>query len=327
MNARAPLNVIGLEDSWENVHPDVIHLPQPFAGYPYWMVFTPYPQMNDRVENPTIRASQDGMRWQIIPGMSDPLVPPPGDPEMHHADPELIYSQGRLHVVYLTIRRKSADVTFNVISCGGDLRWSSPTAIREDVGAVSPTFQFDGDVLRAWFIRMNPKDTSRSELVQLYGSDLHTLGNERICHLSIPGHVPWHVDVLKVKDGYEALVTAFPLGTDNSQSRLFHLTSKDGLAFEPARDGPVVEPTSFGWDDMVIHRSCFLKEPDGTYRIWYSGGSWGYHFGIGLLQGPMDSLRSPDVALAPVPPYFVRFPRELYGRLRYKARRTRQSSS
>lgn len=325
MNAYAPLKIIGLENSWENVHPDVVKVPQKFAGFPYWMVFTPYPLLDDRVENPTIRASQDGMHWEPVPGTPSPLVPPPTNLETHHADPELVYYQDRLRVIYLTIDKKSNEAVFNTVDCGSDLHWSRPVAFYEDTGAVSPSFQVEMDKLHVWFVRMEEKNSNRSILVHREGPDLFSLGHEAECLLNVPGHVAWHIDVLKVEVGYEAIVTAFPRGADNSRSRLFHLSSKDGLTFNLSQETPIIRPSSFGWDDRVIHRSSFLKEPDGTYRIWYSAGSWGFHFGIGLLQGPLDSLRDPRVALAAVPSYAARFPGELRGWLKYEARHFRNS--
>ena len=317
MNARAPLRIIGLENCWEHVHPDVIHLPECFAGYPYWIVFTPYPLMNDRLENPTIRASHDGMNWQRVAGIPDPLVPPPESNEIHHADPELIYNSGHLHVVYGTIHRYTEEVTFNSMNCKSDLHWSKPVVIHRDVGAVSPTFQIDGDVFHEWFIRMNKIEPSDSELLRRDGSDLTSLGHERKCHVDIPGYVAWHIDVLKVEDAYEALIAAFPRGTDNSRTRLFHLFSQDGLRFELKSLNPLIEPSSRGWDNRMIYRSTFLKAKDGTYRIWYSAGSWGCHFGIGLLQGSLDSLREPTTSFAPVPSYIRRLPGECRAKLRY----------
>ena len=321
MNAHAPLKIIGSDNCWEHVHPDVIRVPERFAGYPYWMVFTPYPLMNDRLENPTIRASHDGMNWQRVAGTPDPLVPPPDARELHHADPELIYRAGCLRLVYVTIHRKTDEVTFNSMSCKSDLHWTEPEVIHKDVGAVSPTFQTDGDVLHEWFIRMNEKDSSRSELVHREGSDLASLGDERKCHVDIPRYVAWHIDVLKVNDGYEALIAAFPYETDNERTKLFHLTSKDGLNFELTGNTPIIEPSSRGWDNRMIYRSSFLKEKDGSYRIWYSAGSWGCHFGIGLLQGTLDSLMDPTTSLAPVPSYIRRLPGEVQGRLRYEVHR------
>jgi hypothetical protein len=321
MNARAPLKITALEQCWEHIHPDVVHVPQCFAGYPYWMVFTPYPSAKDRFENPTIRASRDGIHWQRIPGMPDPLVPSPTKADSHHADPELVYAKGRLHVIYLTICDRSLEVTFNAMSCETDLRWSEPEIIHKDVGAVSPTFQVDGSVLYAWFIRVNPKKPGRSELVRRDGPNLSCLRNECKCYVDIPGYVAWHTDVLKVGGAYEALIAAFPRGADNSRTGLFHLSSTDGLTFKLSRNIPIIKPSSFGWDNRMIYRSSFLKEKDGQYRIWYSAGSWGYHCGIGLLQGRLDSLKDPAIALAPVPRYITRLPGELLGWATYEIRR------
>ena len=94
MNAKAPLDIVGLRGSWENVHPDVVYIPNGFGGYPFWMVFTPYPLMDDRFENPTIRASHDGLSWHQIAGVADPIVPGPTSSKMHNADPELVYNLG-----------------------------------------------------------------------------------------------------------------------------------------------------------------------------------------------------------------------------------------
>jgi len=325
MNARAPLKIIGMENCWENVHPDVVFVPQGFAGYQYWMAFTPYPLMNDRYENPTIRASHDGVNWERVDETPDPLVAPPDDPEFHHADPELIYHSGNLHVVFATIHRETDEVTFSVISCKDDLRWSRPEVVQKDVRAVSPSFQIVGDVFHEWFIRVDGSDSNRSALLHRHGSDLMSLGDECECQADIPGYVAWHVDVLKVEDGYESLITAFPYGRDPTAcTRLFHLKSKDGFNFRLTSNDPIIYPSSFGWDDRMIYRSSFLKIADGSYRIWYSAVSWGCHSGIGLLEGTLDSLNhtvSYPQSLAPVPSYVKRLPGELEGRLRYELRR------
>jgi hypothetical protein len=322
MNARAPLMILALDNCWEQVHPDVVYVAEGFAGYPYWMAFTPFPHMYDRLENPTIRASCDGIHWQKISGIPDPLVPPPESRELHHADTELVWNSGILHVIYLTIHDRSRNVTFNAISCKDDLQWSEPHVFHEDVGAVSPTFQVCGNVWHEWFIRMKAETSFRSsELVHREGFDLASLQHERKCNLEIPNHIPWHVDVLKVEGGYEALIAAYPYGTDSKRTRLFHLYSEDGITFNLTSISPVITPSSFGWDNRMIYRSSFLKDPDGTYRIWYSAASWGCHVGIGLLGGPLNSLKELTTEVAPVPPYIRRIPGELLGLIRYEARR------
>jgi hypothetical protein len=57
---------------------------------------------------------------------------------------------------------------------------------------------------------------------------------------------------------------------------------------------------------------------DRTYRIWYSAASWTRHCGIGLLQGPLNSLTESATELAHVPSPIARTPREVVARLRYE---------
>ena len=322
MNASAPLKIVALNGCWENAHPDVVYVPEGFGGFPYWMVFTPYPLGNDRFENPTLRASHDGMRWQRIPKIPEPLVPTPNRPDMHNADPEIVFHQGRLYVIYLTIQRPSDAVNFNVMSCNGDLRWSKPRVVYQDVGAVSPTFSVENGVWHVWFIRINSlKGSGECSLVHREGSNMSKLENERQCSLTIPRHVPWHVDIQKVEGGYEALVAAFPVEAETSRTRLFHLSSRDGLTFSLSSQKPLIAPSFSGWDNRMIYRSSFLKDSDGTYRIWYTAASWGFHLGIGLLQGSLHSLGEPDAPLAPMPSCISRLREDFVARLKYEANR------
>jgi hypothetical protein len=318
MNARAPLDIRGFNDSCENVHPDVLFVPEGFAGYSYWMVFTPYPSHNDRFENPTLRASHDGLTWMRIAGIPDPLVPPPEDFEEHHADPDLVLHGGQLHVVYTTWHR--GYITFSVVSSEDTINWSEPLVFHREIGGVSPACLVDRGVWHLWFVRVDPSKIS-CRLFHRAGPDLITLRDERLCRLSIPAHLPWHIDVCKVENGYEALIAAFPEGTDETRTRLFHAFSHDGISFVLTREGPILEPSTFGWDNRMIYRSSFLKDPDGTYRIWYSAASWALRFGIAQVQGALDSLReSTSGSHARVAPYGARFFDELNGRLRYEAR-------
>lgn len=312
-NANAPLLITTRDGGWEAVHPDVIRISPPFAGYAYWMAFTPYPLGNDRVENPTLRASEDGIHWESIPEMPEPVVRSPSDPEMHHADPELIYREGLLHLVYLTIHRRTHETTFSVMSCKEDLQWSEARVFYRARDAVSPTFQLEGGVLHEWFIR-------DCKLLRCDGPDFFAMGPERECSLSVPKYVPWHVDVLKVNDGYEALVAAFPRGTNNSRTSLFHFHSEDGLVFTSSRNRPIIRPSLLGWDNRLVYRSSFLKEEDGSYRVWYSACSWGRHWGIGIMQGLLDSLAEPAVDHASVPRYPARLIGDFRGWIVYRAK-------
>lgn len=284
------------------------------------MVFTPYPKANSRVENPTLRASHDSLTWVRVPGVPDPLVPTPDDPTMHNADPDLVHHDNSLYVIYITTNDETAETNFSVVRSDDILHWSEPCAFYRGMGGVSPACQVSRELWQLWFIRMESSH-SDSKLIYRSGSDLFHLGNECTCQLKIPNHIPWHIDVRRIDSGFEALVAAFPIGTDNSRTRLFHAISRDGLFFALTRSKAILEPTTFGWDNRMIYRSTFLKDPDGTYRIWYSGGSWGRRTGIGLVQGTLDSLTEPASGfLAPVRGYITRIPEDLLGLLKYEIR-------
>jgi hypothetical protein len=52
----------------------------------------------------------------------------------------------------------------------------------------------------------------------------------------------------------------------------------------------VLRPSWRRWCSRVIYRSSFLKQADDTYRVWYTGGSWGKRWGIGLAVGEIGGL-------------------------------------
>ena len=288
------------------------------------MVFTPYPKADDRVENPTLRASRDGSIWLKAASVPDPIVPSPKGANAHNADPDLVYCEGRLYVLYMTTD-KAGDAEFSVVDSRDAEYWEGPRVFHRGKGCVSPACQVDGKTWHLWFIRTEPPGSNTgdptSRLIYRRGPDLMHLGNEVVCKLEIPAYNSWHIDVQWVDSWYEALVAAFPVGTDMSRTRLFHATSKDGVNYTLNPPQPIIQPTTLGWDNRTIYRSTFLKNPDGTYRIWYSGGSWGRHFGIGLVQGPLESLtEDPSSPLAPIGHYFTRIPEELLGLLKYQIR-------
>jgi hypothetical protein len=285
------------------------------------MVFTPYPKLNDKFENPTLRASYDGLVWVKLSGTPEPIVPAPSDPETHHADPDMVLCHDQLHVIYATINRNDHSNTFNFISSADSYCWSEPQTIHKGTEEVSPSCVVDHDLWHLWFIRKE-KEIGSSELLHRQGSDLKQMKNEFVCKLHIPHHIAWHIDIQKIGEKYEALIAAFPEKTDNSRTCLFHATSIDGLHFTLSRRKAILSPSLFGWDNRMIYRSSFQRQPSGTYRIWYSAASWGSHCGIGYVEGPLDNLReSPSAPLASLKPSSTRLSEDFLGCIKYLASR------
>lgn len=299
MNASSSLTIATPDGSGQAVHPDVVEVPGGHLGFRYWMACTPYPFAVDRHENPIVRVSQDGLRWQPVPGAPDPLVPPPPTADWHHADTDLVLHDGVLHVYYITTRCEGAQTLFSVVTSRDGMHWTAPRVVYQGAWGVSPSVVVDRGRWHMWYVWRDTNDAgATSQLLLRRGDSAFEFGDARQCVLVLPGHEVWHLDVIAVPEGYEALVAAFPTGTDPSRCRLFHARSADGMRFVPSSHRPVIRPSATGWDNRMVYRSTLLRRGDGSYRVWYSAASWGMRCGIGLMEGPIDALRPVAADLA-----------------------------
>lgn len=319
-NAPKPL-LLRTPDTNELVHPDVIHIPERFGGYAYWMAFTPYPLGNDRYENPCLRASVDGYVWIGVPGSSDPLIAAPTEHNIHHADPELVFSAGKLYLVYMTRDKTRKETRFSFIASSDGVAWSDPEVFYRANLGVSPSIAVCDDTWSLWTILLDTSVRgSNAQLIRLTGPELTNLRYSTPCTINIEGFVPWHIDVLRVNEGYEALIAAFPRAADMSHTRLFHVRSMDGIDFVPTTSRPIISPSLTGWDNRMIYRSTFLRRADGSYRIWYSASNWSRHYGIGYLEGQLGELKSVQWArTAPTPSVLPRLAADAAAFIKYHA--------
>jgi hypothetical protein len=290
------------------------------------MVLTPYPFCQDRFENPSLRASNDGLSWIAVEGIPDPLVPPPVDPGAHLADPDIVWSNGAIFVFYMTTNEAARWTTFSAIHSNDGRVWSAPEVIYQGGLGVSPTVVVEGGRWRLWYVLADPSNGYRNaRLVRRERDTLRPWGSEVACQVFLPGYVVWHLDVISSGSGYEALAAAFPCGEDPARCVLFHLVSHDGLTFRNSHSGPILKPSRFGWDNRMIYRSTFLRVGSDCYRVWYSAVSWGKECGIGLLEGPLPDLQSPIAGQRSRGVEAAKLFRDLRGWLRYRIGRVLRS--
>lgn len=93
----------------ENVHPDVLYVPEGFGagGWRYFMACTPLPQGVEYFENPEFLVSMDGLRWHVPNGGASPLVGAPDDWIGYNSDPALYLEDGELSLFYRDYRAYS----------------------------------------------------------------------------------------------------------------------------------------------------------------------------------------------------------------------------
>jgi hypothetical protein len=90
-NAVTPLITPSYDDSGQATEPSIVHFPNGWNGYQYWMVFAPYPHSNDGYENPSILVSDNGTEWSVPPGVTNPIERP--EPGSRLADSSLFYDR------------------------------------------------------------------------------------------------------------------------------------------------------------------------------------------------------------------------------------------
>jgi hypothetical protein len=94
------------QDQW--VHPAMIRVPGGFAntGYEWWLVGEPYPNGDQRYEQPHLLCSNDRQNWVTPPGVTNPLEPnADGTPEVFtdpvNVDGHLcLGGDGKIHLYY-----------------------------------------------------------------------------------------------------------------------------------------------------------------------------------------------------------------------------------
>lgn len=59
-----PLAIPTYDGSNQSVHPSVFYFENGWKGYKYWMTFSPYPNSNDDVEDPSLVVSNDRLNWR-----------------------------------------------------------------------------------------------------------------------------------------------------------------------------------------------------------------------------------------------------------------------
>src|SRR4029079_13330269 len=79
------------DGSGQAVHPDVVEFESAWHGAKYWLTMTPYPKSDQKLENPSILTSENGVDVAVPDGIKNPVIAPPKNSRDYNSDPELLY--------------------------------------------------------------------------------------------------------------------------------------------------------------------------------------------------------------------------------------------
>lgn len=280
LNAAFPQTTPTYDGSGEAMHPTIHQFAQPWNGYSFWMAVTPYPNYGVAVEDPSILVSNDGVQWQVPPGLSNPITK--GNGQL--ADPELVYdsASNQMWLYYLRYSDKTTYLERKTSSDG--VTWSAP----DDVLTVpkntvlSPTIAKFGDNYYVWSINNPGGSSGQSSTIEYRtSSDGRGWSQPTTASISQPGYVMWHIAAIDADianpsggtpdDRLIMLISAYPIGKNSGFDSLFLAESADGGNWTTFSK-PVLTASGHGWDHGEIYRSTLLYDQTADLlRVWYSG--------------------------------------------------------
>lgn len=284
VNARDYLDIVSYDGSNQGCHPKVLYFPNKWNGWKYWMVFTPYPNGNDKYENPSVLVSQTGHKWVTPKGLINPVVSGLNQNNCHLSDPHILFNE-KTNAMELWYRATYFDVEDRIIrvTSKDGVNWSSSQDMIHFYGVrecFSPTVIFEDNKYKMWYVDQNLK----CMYIQS-GDGTHWSPPKEVGLNLTDSYVPWHIDVIKTDLGYEVLVSAFKLKEAVLNNRvLMWGTSTDGLSFNNLSTILIPAKNNDSWDNKQIYRSTFIKV-NGVYKVFYSAMNKKNEWHIGLSQG------------------------------------------
>lgn len=276
-NTKLKLYIPTYDKSNQVVHPDILILED---SPKYVLAFTPYPNTNDRFENPSIAVSYDGIHFREEKEGINPLVPVPE--RDHNDDPDLSFHNGIYSMLYLeTVRPEHQNLMLltskDRISWNKEILRHETLDGRNDLFMLSPALIYSNEKCFLFFVEKNLKEGNH--LFAVSGKDLHSIDFTDTIPLTLNGisgkYQPWHVDVFD--DGNDGFIMLLCMVTPYSAAKteyvLFIATSKNLIdwTFQKA---PVL---------MNCYRSSgFIK--DNVLYIYFSSNIYADVWKTGLYK-------------------------------------------
>lgn len=259
-------------------HPSVLHFPEGWNGYKYWMAYTPYPGSDDDHEDPNLAVSNDGITWVHAPGVTQPLDNQVGVP--YNSDPDLV--MGPNNTMYLFWRLYDSSLGSNqekvyVRTSTNGTTWTSRALVWQftetTLRTLSPSFIYENNRWTAWFIDQQGSTRTFKKMVSTTNSPTGGWGAATTMTIApiISGKQVWHVSVKRMGNILVGLMNVINPGTGGLGGLIQLITSQDGNTWV-ASDETVI-PQVRGTEHNHLYRASFFPEfRDGVLglRVYYS---------------------------------------------------------
>ena len=294
------------DGSGQAVHPDVVEFDSDWHGAKYWLTMTPYPKSDQKLENPSILVSANGVDVAVPEGLANPVVAPPKNSRDYNSDPELLYESqtDRLVLFHRFVEKKTNTLRLSVSQDG--VKWTSMRAPfwERSHNAVSPTVvPRVGQPAQMWYVVAGKAGcaTKSSQVVMRTATDpigriVDTKWSSAVpTDLEIPGYVIWHIKArwIPAKQEYWMVISAFPKNGDGCHTDdLFFAKSTDGVHWTTYSE-PILRHEDREWTASAVYRSSFLYDANSdVLSLWISARGSDGAWRMGFARARYEELES-----------------------------------
>jgi hypothetical protein len=298
------------DGSGQSVHPDVVAFGASWHGAKYWLTMTPYPKSDQKLENPSILMSEDGVSVSVPAGLKNPVFAPPRSSRNYNSDPELLYEPQTDRLVLFDRLVEKGTNTILVSTSRDGVKWTAARSPfwEHDHQVVSPTVAPRmGAPARMWYVNAGKKgcDAPLTSVMTRVGADQNGrfvdtrwIGPVRT-DLSIPGYAIWHIKArwIPEKAEYWMLLSAYPLNKNGCRTDdLFYARSADGVHWTTYAE-PILHHEERNWTAAAVYRSTFLYDAESDeLSMWISArgddGAWRIGYARARYASLLETLEN-----------------------------------
>ncbi|MBR4159292.1 MAG: hypothetical protein IKT97_04475 [Spirochaetia bacterium] len=200
------LDIPTYDGSGQAVHPSLLVQDK---SPRFVLSFTPYTDTDDRVENPSIVVSDDGLNFREEKEGLNPLVPAPE--KDHNDDPDLFFSNGKYCILYLETMRPEKQ-SLILLESTDRIHWEKRVIHEERLDQGSGCFMLSPKYIEkdglSWLFYVNRNASGGYRIEYVTGKDIYSLDFARRNVVSVSGlkELPWHLEILP--GNYMLLTTA-----------------------------------------------------------------------------------------------------------------------
>ena len=243
------------DGSGEMIHPSVVDMGENgWQGYRFWTVDTPYPRNDIALENPEILASNDGLTWEVPPGVTNPIAPYFGVGKFN-SDPEMVWDDANKRMFAVWRWFDNPLIHYHHATSTDGRTWSvdttTPILTLTENPWMSPTIAWDqgAGLWRMWVFGNNvPMGMYTS--AELEGP----WAWETSCTITGGFSVNWHGDIVRYRDHW--------IGAYSRKSGVTLMVSRDGISWAAGGD--------IGLSGYRPTISAVRAAQDGYVDVWTS---------------------------------------------------------